>query len=497
MAIAVIQLFYVTVMARLLDPVAFGLYAIAMLAVAMGNSLARMGLSQALIQRPTISRDDVRASATAGVVLGLVIFAIQWALAPWVSRFFSEPDAMPILRTMGLHFVILGFGVTSEGLLRRDLRFKELSIAQLASYAIGYGIVGITMAVAGAGVWSLVWAVLTAQFLATMFQYSRTHHSLRPILKVRRFRYLYGFGARVSVLSLLEFLGRQLDTFAVGRYTTTALLGQYNRAFVVVNLPMSQQVSKAITQVIFPGFSKIQTDTGRLTRAYLSVLTLGGILIFSVGAGMAVAAREIVVVVLGDQWDVAASVVPYFAAAVAFNIMTKFAELLCEARAELNKVLGVQSGYLILLGCGYLAVSGFEEVVPFAATLAVAELVRHIAFTVLIRRVLGIGPLELVGAYAPPFVAAAGVALGVYLASQTAQIDGIPVVVVLIIEIAVAAFALGLGIRFNPFGRVRTEFRDRLRMSGLMERAGGLPGRMARSLVGGKPVTARDAGGDR
>lgn len=358
---------------------------------------------------------------------------------------------------------------------------------QLASYALGYGVVGISLAVAGAGVWSLVVAVVCGQFLSTAFQYSRTRHSLRPTFAVRRFSHLYGFGARISMLSLLEFFGRQLDTFAVGRYTTTALLGQYNRAFVVVNLPMSQQVSKAITNVIFPGFSKIQSDTLRLVRAYLSVLMLGGTLMFSVGAGMAAAAREIVLVVLGDQWDVAYRVVPYFACAVAFNIMTKFAELLCEARAELNKVLGLQMAYLVVLTSGYLAVSGFEGVVPFAATLAAAEFLRHIAFLYLIHRILSVPLTAFLRAYAPGAVAAVAVAVSVLLASQLARVDGIHLVVVLACEVLTAAVTLALSVRFNPFRQLRVEFFERLQVSGVLDKAGGLPRRAARLLVGSVP----------
>lgn len=498
--IAAIQLVYVTVMARLLDPVAFGIYAIAMLTVTMGNSFARMGLSQALIQLSVISRDDVRASATAGAVLGLLIFAVQWAAAPWVSRFFEEPDAIPILRAMGAHFIFLGLGVTSEGLLRRDLRFRQLSLAQFASYTIGYGVVGISLALLGAGVWSLACAVLTAQFLATTLQYVLTRHPLRPVLEVRRFGHLYGFGARISVLSLLEFFGRQFDTFAVGRYTSTALLGQYNRAFVVVNLPMSQQVSKAITRVIFPGFSKIQEDTVRLTRAYLSVLTLGGTLIFSVGAGMSVAAREIVLVVLGGQWDVAVALVPYFALAVSFNIMTKFAELVCEARAELNKVLVVQMTYLFALGAGYLAVSGFERVTLFAAVLACAEVVRHVAFMGLIRHTLDVSVGDVARAYAPAAVAAAVVAASVLAASQAARGDVLPVVAVLVLEIVAAVIALGIAVRMNPFVRVRTELHDRLRKSGLIDKAGGRARRAATLLVGratAEQHAGRDSAGGR
>lgn len=486
-AIGIIQFIYVAVMSRLLAPRAFGVYAIAMLCINMGNSFARMGLAQALIQRPSISRDDIRAASTAGIAFGFILFLLLWVVAPWIGYFFREPQAIGVVRLMGVHFIFLGFGVTSHGLLRRELRFRQLSIAHVASYALGYGIIGISMALAGMGIWSLALGVLSAHLFQALFQYGCVRHPLRPTLRLRRFSHLYSFGTRVSLVGLLEFLGRQLDTFAVGRYTTTGLLGQYSRAFILVNLPLSQHLSQSITRVIFPGLSKIQQNPRRLKRAYISVLTLGALLLFPVGAGMAVAAREIVLVVLGEQWDIAVTLVPFFSVAVVFNIMTKFAELVCEARAELNKVLCVQMGYIVVLAAAYIAVSGFGEPAPFAAVLAVSEILRHIAFSTLLWRVAEVRPREVVQAYAPALVTTAGVALAVLVGRQAALIDGFPVVGVLAIEILLAAFVLALCTRFNPFSGARRELWERLRVAGVLQTPNGSRQKLVRLLLGQEP----------
>lgn len=492
-AIAVIQLVYVTVMSRLLDPVAFGLMAIANLAINFGHYFTRMGVAQALIQRPTITRDDVRAGFTAGLGLGVICFVVLWVVAPWVSGFFTEPDAIPLLRLMGLHFVFAGLAITSQGLLRRELRFRELAISQVASYFLGYGVVGLSLAAAGGGVWSLPAGVLTTHFLAFVFQYLWSRHPVLPTLQVRQFRSLYSFGARVSLLNFMEFLGKQLDTFSVGRYTTTALLGQYSRAFVVVNLPLSQHLSQALSRVLFPSFSKIQDDAKRLKRAYLSVLTLGGMIMFSLAAGMAVAAREIVLVLLGGQWDTAATVIPFFAFAIAFNIMTYFADLLGQAKAELNKILALQVIYLAVLAAGYVAVSGLGGVVPFAAALVLGEVGRHVAFLVLMGRLIGLRFAEVARAYAPAVVAASGVGIVIALGRQALLAVDAPVVLTLAAEIGLGAIALALFTRLNPFPNVRTELRTRLQAANLIGGRKRFRTRVVRLLVGPERLPAKAA----
>ncbi len=480
---AVIQLVYVAIMSRLLEPAVFGLMAIAHLAVQFGFQFARMGVAQALIQKRDLVRDDVRAAFTASVALGSAFFGVLWALAPFIAGLFSEPDVVPVLRASGLTFLIIAVATISQALLRRSLRFRELAIIQLASYLLGYLGAGVGLALAGAGVWSLVGAFVGTWALQWLMQYARTRHSMRPLLSVKRFRSIYSFGARVSLIRVMEFLGKSIDTVAVGRYTTTALLGQYNRAFYLVQTPLYNGIAQSLQTVLFPGFSRIQNDDARLKRAYLSVLGLGGLTMFPVCAGIAVAAQEIVAVVLGDGWDVVATIVPFLTLAYGCNLMSKFAELLCEARAELNKVLTLQTSYLALL-VALLVLAAGGPVWGFALAVAVGEVIRHGTYLVLMRRVLAVRFAEVARCYAPAALAATAVAATISAGRHLLLAQEAPVVLVLVVEVALGALSLGLCIRFNPMPEVRHELRRRLASAGVLDGGGGFSSRVATALVG-------------
>jgi O-antigen/teichoic acid export membrane protein len=446
---AVVQVAYIPIMSRLLDPRAFGLMAIANLTVNFGFYLARMGVAQALIQRPTITPSEIRASATAGWLTGGGFALLLWFTSPQIAGVFDEPDAIPLLRVMALSLLFSGLAMTGQALLRREMRFRELSFIQIG-YAVSGAIVGLVAAFAGAGVWSLVYAALTTTVMQFVLQYVRVRHSLRPLFRFQEYKALYSFGARVSLVRLGEFAGKNLDTLAVGSVASTASLGIYKRAFDLVNLPLSQYLSGALTSVLFPGFSRVQTDPERLRRVYLSVVRLGAVVLFPICAGMAVAGREIVLVVLGGQWVDAIVLVPLFAAAAAFNIMSQLSRLLAEARAKLNSLIVLQLGYLVVFGALLaLAAVGGGETWMFAAALAAGEVIRHIAYVLLIRRFTTVRESEVFMAYVPAVFAAVLVAGGI-AATRLMLASSIPSLPLLGVEIVAGGVSLLVGIRFAP-----------------------------------------------
>jgi len=467
---------------RLLDPEVFGLMAVANLVVNFGTFFARMGVAQALVQKERISDDDIRATFTSGVLTGVFCFAALWLAAPALSTVFAKPEVTSLLRVLGASFLFTGLAMTSMGLLRRQLRFREIAIVGIVSNLLS-SLLGIALAVTGAGVWSLIAYALSSPVFMLVLSYSRARHSLRPTFAISPFRSLYSFGARVSVLRMLEFFARNLDTITVGRYMTAAVLGQYSRAYVLVNLPLNRYLASSLNSVLFPTFSSIQSDTPRLKRGLLSALSLGAVVIHPICAGMAVAAPEIVATVLGPQWDVAAQIVPLFALGIGFNVLTRAIELLCEARGELNRNLGLQIAYVLALGAALVLVSPYG-VVTMAAVLLVGEVVRHIGFVLLARSLLDLNIRDLWQAYAPAFFAASVVAALTAVVRMLLLAAGLPAALVLVAEIGAGALGLALAIRLNPVPEVRQLLAARLRNAGLLTARRSPITRMARVILG-------------
>jgi lipopolysaccharide exporter len=486
----VVNLVYTAVISRLLDPTAFGLMALANLVVLFAQLFSRLGLASALVQKPELSKDDIRAASAAGVALGAACFIAIWVLSPAISDLFRQPTLSPVLRTLGVSFIFQGWATTAMGLLRRQLRFRELSLINVGTYVLGYLVVGIGSALLGAGVWSLVAAALVNQGALAIWQYALVPHPVRPVLRWKPYREVCGYGIRLSGAHVMDYVGSNLDTFTVGRVASAAVVGQYSRAYYLVFQPFRNYVTQALTTVLFSHLSRIQDDLARLRRAYLSVLSLGGILLFPACAGIAVAAPELVLVLLGPQWDLAASIVPWFALAGACSVISALSQVLAEARADLNRSLGIQGAYILALAALLVLALRFRShgVWVFGAAVAVAEAARHLGYLELMRRVLRLSTDQIWRSYGPAAFASVGVGLAVAVTRVTLVSD-LPSLLVLGAEVGAAGVALALCIRFCPLPAIRSELWMRLLAAGLLGRVDGLRWRLA-PLVLGPPEPA-------
>jgi lipopolysaccharide exporter len=124
-ALVVANLVYTATVSRLLEPTAFGLMAMANLVVLFALYFVRMGLASALVQKPDLSEEEIRAASSAGFLVGLACLGLVWLVAPAVGDFFHAPGLAPVLRGLAFSFLFSGWSMTGIGLLRRELRFRE------------------------------------------------------------------------------------------------------------------------------------------------------------------------------------------------------------------------------------------------------------------------------------------------------------------------------------------------------------------------------------
>jgi O-antigen/teichoic acid export membrane protein len=476
-----LQFAYQAFINRLLDPAAFGIMAIGLLAQRFGSYFASMGFEQALIQKPDLTEEDIRTAFTLNVAFGFGLFGIVWVAAPVISGYFEAPESVSILRAIGASLILTAAGMTSSSLLKRELRFKELVGRNTAAYVVGFPVVGLGLAALGAGVWSLVAAVITGVATAALLGYLSVRHSLRPTLNLRSARSLLHFGGRATVLQLMGWAGSNLDTVAVGRYSTTAMLGQYNRAYFLTSYP-TQKLANDLMQVLFPSFSRIQDDPIRLRRVYLGATSVAAFVLLPVCAGLAVASPEVVRVILGPQWDTAIVLLPIMALAVAFDLISRVAAVVAQAKAELNKKIVVHSltlGSLVVL----LLLARGHGVWAFAAALAAANAVRNFLYASLMRSMVGAGVVATWRAYLPGLAAAMALAVAVWATRSVLLAGAVPVLVVLVADMFVGAAVLWAVFRFGPVGAVRDEVHTRLASTQLLRRSGPV-GRVARLLFG-------------
>ena len=124
-----------------------------------------------------------------------------------------------------------------------------------------YIVVGIALAMAGAGVWSLVGASLTSAVMQAAWQYILVRHPIRPPLRWTPYRTVGGFGSTLTLAHWLDYLGNNLCTFVIGRSSSAAVVGQFNRAYYLAFQSIRIYLGEALANVLFSSLSAIEVTS--------------------------------------------------------------------------------------------------------------------------------------------------------------------------------------------------------------------------------------------
>lgn len=348
------QILIGAIMARLLSPADFGVVAISNLVLRFGQYFSQLGIAAAVIQKKDFSKEDEYTSHSMAILIGILVSAICFFIAPLLRGILDKPEVIPVIRVMSLTFFLTGFGIVSNGMLRKQMRFKFLAISDLISYVLAYGI-GIAMAFLNYGVWALVTAMLLQRAFRSLFPFLAVRHSIIPAINKDSFKSIFSYGSRSSIVGFLEFLYGNMDTFFIGKFLGAAPLGLFNRVKTVVDLPIFYTGSN-LTKVMFPLFSSINAtgNMPRLRRALLESLTLLAILLFPLTVLVSSTAEHVILVLLGEQWIGALTQARLIPFASLFGLTASIFGVLFDARGLLNRKMAIMSVLLVLLTIAFM-----------------------------------------------------------------------------------------------------------------------------------------------
>jgi O-antigen/teichoic acid export membrane protein len=288
-------------LARILGPEQFGLFALALVVVAFSSFFADVGLAYGLIQRRSLSDDDVRFVFTWQIVLGAAATMLLLAAAPIVSEFYGDDRLGPVLAWLSISCLINSLGATSNALLRRAMDFRSIHLAAVSSYAIGFFGLGIPMALAGYGVGALIAAYLVQTALAAAITYVRSAHPLRPLFLHPDARGIMGFGLTVLATNLINWLMTSADRLVVGRTMSITAAGLYSTIHNFITAPTVQALS-VLQGVLYSASANVQRSRRRLRKGFCTMFGAVGLFVTPVFFAVAAVSDTFVAAVYGAKW---------------------------------------------------------------------------------------------------------------------------------------------------------------------------------------------------
>jgi lipopolysaccharide exporter len=437
---AVGQVGFVVVLARLLDPAAFGLMAMATLTLRFASVFSHGGLSQTLVQKLNISAQDTTAALLMALTISGSLYAVMALAAPFFSQGFRSDELTVLIRVLGCSLVLSSLSALPLALLRRGGRFKRVTAIELFSFVIGYGGVGMLCASRGLGVWSLVAATLSQQGLLFFLAFMSVRYPLVWPVPRSTYAAAWASGSRYSMVGFLEFLFSTFESFFIGRQFGKVPLGGYNRAAMLTTLPVELAVT-AVTKVLFPALASMQKEPRRLASGFQILLLCIGIFSTALACGISAASSDVVSLLLGAQWAEIAALVSVLAFAVPLAFMYTACGVTLDSLAALKPKLKLQAASLLvkLILVWWMADQGLVGV---AVAVVLAEALRLVLGLVLVARLLSIKRTHLFGLVALFAFVGLTVMVAVGLSASATASLGLPLLARVVIETLMGAGAL-------------------------------------------------------
>ena len=284
-------------LARLLPPEAYGLFLYPMIFIGLISVYAQAGIWEAIVQRQTLSKEHIEAGSALSLLISASATLGLWMLAPIIMRGAEST----ILRAASLSFVLSGFGIVSQALMEKELKFRQLFWVELVSYG-GQGVTSIILALMGFGAWSLVYSQLLYVFTKSMMCVLMRPHPIGVSIKKDIAKELMYFGLGRSLATFANYSAQNGDYLVIGRLLPPEALGLYSRAFQAARLPASHLAS-VITRLLFPVYAAVQNDKQKLKKGlYLSVSFVSFVM-FPLMVWLFIAAKKLIPVLYGPEWN--------------------------------------------------------------------------------------------------------------------------------------------------------------------------------------------------
>lgn len=305
------------ILARFLGPSMYGLFALALIVVSSFELFKCIGIDAALIRR----QDDFEIAANTAFIiipfLGIFLYFILNSSASFVGKFLNNQDIIPVLKILGLIFVISSFTRVPAVILERNIRFKEVSIAEFYS-TVFFSVSALILVLLKFNVWALVFAYIikTAVYMIMIWSYVRWKPKFQFDRKVAL--EMFNFGKFIFLASALLFVKMNLDNLLVGKLLGITMLGLYSIAFNIANF-CSDYFGNKVNRVFYPAYSKLGNNPQSLSSAFMKTLKFTSIVAFLFGAGVLAIGPEFLKLLYGDKWDGATTVLKIMAFAGIFN----------------------------------------------------------------------------------------------------------------------------------------------------------------------------------
>jgi len=298
--IRVISVLKIAILARLLNPLQFGLFGIASISLAFIEILTESGVNALLIQKKKVNQFFFNSSWIILLTRGFLIFLILLILAGPISYFFNSPDSYRLLLLISFVPLLRGFVNPSIVFFQKKLLFQKefffWFVVNTIEATTSIVIVFITCSVYGL-VWGLILSSLFEVIVSWLFVKPRPNFKI----KIDNIKLIIKRGKYITLSSIFNYFFHNLDDIIVGKILGLDYLGLYQVVYKIAILPITES-GEIVSKVVFPVYTRLSSKRFRLKRAFLKVLMLLSVIIIPITLFVILFADNFIIFILGSNW---------------------------------------------------------------------------------------------------------------------------------------------------------------------------------------------------
>ena len=296
----IISLVVAGILARLLSPDDFGVVAIATVIIAFFNLFTDMGISPAIVQHKSLTKEELSDifsfTVWTGIGISILFFAASWLIA----GYYGSGILRTLCQLLSVNLFFASANIVPGALFYRNKEFKFIAVRSFIIQIAG-GAGAITAALCGAGLYALIINPILSSILIFVISYQRYPQRLRFTSGLKVLRKIFSYSAYQFLFNVINYFSRNLDKLLIGKYMSLSALGYYEKSYRLMMLPL-QNITQVITPVMHPIFSDFQNDKEKLATSYERIVRFLSFIGLPLSVLLFFTAEEVTLIIFGDQW---------------------------------------------------------------------------------------------------------------------------------------------------------------------------------------------------
>lgn len=328
------------VVVHYLAPSDYGLIGMALLYLGFAQMASELGVGAAVVQFHKLTDDQLRQFNSVSIIAGLACVLVSFAAATPLGHFFREPRLPMIILVMSSNFVVSAFKVVPQGLMERQLQFRKLALFE-GTKSILAATANLTMAMHGFGYWTLAIGPLIGSAVYAVLVVSQHPVGFR-VPRLAAIREPFAFSSHMLVSRFAWYGFSNADFAVISKTLGSTALGAYTIGWTLSGMAV-EKITALVGRVTPAFFSAVQSDIAALRR-YLLLVTEGLALVtFPVCIGLALIAKDVVLLAMGERWTPAIAPMQLLAIVATFRsiqpLIPQVLVALRQSRRNMNNTL--------------------------------------------------------------------------------------------------------------------------------------------------------------